>query len=77
MSLALVLLVRMAFVGFPEIQEAVGQLLSRSGWLVGAAILVEALWTFSLANVYRSSLIAFGGRIDRSRAVGIRWERSR
>jgi uncharacterized membrane protein YbhN (UPF0104 family) len=71
MSLALVLLVRMAFVGFPEIQEAVGQLLSRSGWLVGAAILVEALWTFSLANVYRSSLIAFGGRIDRSRAVGI------
>ena len=71
MVLSLGLLVRMAVVGFPQIEEGFSQLLSRNGWLVVGAVLVEALWTVTLANVYRSSLIAFGGRIDRSRAVTI------
>ncbi len=70
-ALSVVLLVRMAVVGFPQIEEGFAQLLSRSGWLIVAAVLVEALWTFTLANVYRSSLIAFGGHIERSRAVTI------
>jgi uncharacterized membrane protein YbhN (UPF0104 family) len=71
MAVSFALLVRIAVIGFPEIMEGVDQLFSRSGWLVAAAILVEVLWTFSLANVYRSSLIGFGGRIDRRRAVTI------
>lgn len=65
------LLIRMSVLGFPEIREGVAQLLSRSGWLVLGAVFAEVLWTFSLANVYRSSLIGFGGRLGRGGAIRI------
>jgi hypothetical protein len=71
MAISMVLLVRMAITHHAEIRQAVDQLLTRSGWLVVGAILLEVVWTYCLANVYRSSLLAYGGRLSRARAVRI------
>lgn len=71
MAISIVLLVRMAITHQAEIGQAIDQLLTRSGWLVLAAILLEVVWTYCLANVYRSSLVAFGGRLRRGQAVRI------
>jgi uncharacterized protein (TIRG00374 family) len=71
MAISMVLLVRMAITHQSEIRHAIDQLLTRSGWLVVAAILLEVVWTYCLANVYRSSLLAFGGRLGRGQAVRI------
>lgn len=65
------LLGRMAVSHFPEIRHAVSQLLTRSWWLVLLAVLLEALWTVSLGNVYRASLIGFGGDLTRRHAVRV------
>jgi hypothetical protein len=39
--------------------------------MVVLALLSEVVWTLSLANVYRSSLHAFGGRLGRRQAVRV------
>jgi hypothetical protein len=71
MAISMVLLVRMAITHHSEIGQAIDQLLTRSGWLVVTAILLEVVWTYCLASVYRSSLVAFGGRLGRGQAVRI------
>ncbi|MGH8951900.1 MAG: hypothetical protein ACRDX9_10785, partial [Acidimicrobiia bacterium] len=71
LALSLGLLARMAWTHHPEILDGVGHLLSTSWWLVVAAIAIEAAWTYSLANVYRSSLLAFGGHLSRPDAVRV------
>jgi uncharacterized membrane protein YbhN (UPF0104 family) len=71
MAISMVLLVRMAITHQSEIGRAIDELLSRSGWLVLGAVLLEVVWTYCLANVYRSSLLAFGGRLRRGQAVRI------
>ena len=71
MILSLVLLVRMGATNHSEISEAIGHLLTRSGWLVAAALLMEGIWVYSLSNVYRSSIRGLGGSLGRSQAVRI------
>jgi uncharacterized membrane protein YbhN (UPF0104 family) len=71
MVLSLVLLVRMGATNHSEITEAIGHLLTRSWWLVAAALLMEAIWVYSLSNVYRSSIRGLGGSLGRSRALRI------
>ena len=71
MILSLVLLVRMGATNHSEISEAIGHLLTRSGWLVAAALLMEGIWVYSLSNVYRSSIRGLGGSLGRGQAVRI------
>ncbi|MET0696502.1 MAG: lysylphosphatidylglycerol synthase transmembrane domain-containing protein [Acidimicrobiia bacterium] len=71
MVLSLVLLVRMGATNHSEIRESVGHLLTRSWWLVAAALLMEAIWVYSLSNVYRSSIQGLGGSLGRRQAVRI------
>jgi uncharacterized membrane protein YbhN (UPF0104 family) len=71
MAVSFALLIRMGITHQSEIGEAVDALLSRSWWLVVAALLLEAVWLFSLANVYRSSLLAFGGSLTRGQAMRV------
>jgi len=71
MVLSLVLLVRMGATNHSEIREAIGHLLTRSGWLVAAALLMEGIWVYSLSNVYRSSIRGLGGSLDRGPALRI------
>ncbi len=71
MAASLVLLVRIGVTHQSEIREAADRLLSRSGWLVMGAVLLEGAWAFSLANVYRASLRALGGSLTRLQAVSV------
>ena len=71
MVLSLVLLVRMGATNHSEITEAISHLLTRSWWLVAAALLMEAIWVYSLSNVYRSSIRGLGGSLGRSQALRI------
>ena len=64
--LSLGLLTRMGVTHLPEIQDALAQLLTRSWWLVAAALALEAVWLVSLSNVYRSSIRGFGGNLGRA-----------
>jgi uncharacterized membrane protein YbhN (UPF0104 family) len=50
--------------GWPEIRSSFDAALKGNGALLAGALLVEALWTFTLAGVYRSALAAFGGRVS-------------
>jgi len=69
--ISLGLLIRMGMTNLPEIRHAASELLTRSWWMVVLALLSEVVWTLSLANVYRSSLHAFGGRLGRRQAVRV------
>jgi hypothetical protein len=71
MALSLGLLTRMAVSHYPEIRDAASRLLTQSWWLVLGALLLEAFWLFSLANVYRASLHALGGILTRRQAVRV------
>jgi uncharacterized membrane protein YbhN (UPF0104 family) len=71
MVLSLVLLIRMVAANHSEIGEAIGRLLTRSWWLVAAALLMEGVWVYSLSNVYRSSIRGLGGSLGRSQALRI------
>lgn len=71
MVLSLVLLVRMGATNHSEISAAIGHLLTRSWWLVAAALLMEGIWVYSLSNVYRASIRGLGGRLGRDQAVRI------
>jgi uncharacterized membrane protein YbhN (UPF0104 family) len=71
MVLSLVLLVRMGVTNHSEISGAIGHLFTRSGWLVAAALFLEGVWVFSLANVYRSSIRGLGGSLGRRQALRI------
>lgn len=64
-------LIRMGMANLPEIRHAAGELLTRSWWMVLLALMLEVVWTFSLANVYRASLLAFGGSLGRRQAVRV------
>lgn len=54
--------------GWTEIVEAVRMLATTKSTYVLAAILLEVAWTWSLAQVYRSALMAMGG-VARKRAA--------
>jgi uncharacterized membrane protein YbhN (UPF0104 family) len=69
--ISLVLFARMAATNHSEISEAIGQLFTRSGWLVAAALLLEVVWVYSLSNVYRSSIRGLGGGLGRGQALRI------
>ncbi len=71
MALSLGLLTRMAATHYPEIRDAVGRLLTQRWWLVLGALLLETVWLYSLANVYRASLHALDGSLSRRQAVRI------
>jgi len=71
MVLSLILFVRMAVTNHSEISGAIGHLFTRSGWLVAAALLMEGVWVFSLANVYRSSIRGLGGTLGWGHALKI------
>jgi hypothetical protein len=71
MALSLALVVRMGLTHQAEIRDALVGLRSGKWWLVTAAVLLEGIWVFSLANVYRSSLRALGGSLTVRRAVRV------
>jgi hypothetical protein len=71
MVLSLVLLVRMVATSHSEIRDAIGHLLTRSGWLGAAALLLEGVWVYSLSNVYRASIRGLGGSLGRGQAFRI------
>jgi hypothetical protein len=48
--------------GWGEIRSSMAALVANEIILVTAALLLEVAWTWALAQVYRSSLVAFGGR---------------
>jgi len=69
--ISLGLLIRMGMANLPEIHHAASEILTRSWWMVVLALLFEVVWTLSLANVYRSSLLAFGGKLGRHQAIRV------
>ena len=71
LALSLGLLTRMAVTHYPEIRDAVSRLVIQSWWLVMGALVLETIWLYSLANVYRASLHALGGRLTRGQAVRV------
>ena len=76
MALSLGLLTRMAVIHYPEIRDAVSRLLTQSWRLVLGTLVLETVWLFSLANVYRTFLRALGGTLGRRQAVRVaRWYR--
>lgn len=71
MAVSFALLVRMGVTHQAEILEAVDTLFSRSWSLIGGALLLEGIWLFSLASVYRASLRALGGSLTRRQAMRV------
>jgi uncharacterized membrane protein YbhN (UPF0104 family) len=63
--------VRTVVAGWPEIHDAFGTLSEGSAGLVFLAIALECLWVLTLAQVYRSSLIGFGGSASFSTALRV------
>lgn len=63
--------VRTVVVGWPEIRDAFGTLSDGSAGLILVAIALECLWVLTLAQVYRSSLIGFGGSASISTALRV------
>jgi uncharacterized membrane protein YbhN (UPF0104 family) len=63
--------VRTTVVGWPEIRHAFQTLSDGAAGLVLVAIALECLWVFTLAQVYRSSLIGFGGSATMSGALRV------
>lgn len=63
--------VRTTVVGWPEIRRAFQTLSDGAAGLVLVAIALECLWVFTLAQVYRSSLIGLGGSATMSGALRV------
>lgn len=57
--------------GWADIAAGLARVASTRTDLVAVAIAVEVAWTWSLAQVYRSSLVALGGSVRRRDAVRI------
>lgn len=68
MAASVALLVRLVRTGWSDIVEAVEMLATTKSQYVLAAIGLEIAWTFCLAQVYRSALMAMGG-VARKRAA--------
>lgn len=62
---------RTAAVGWPDIRQAFQTLTDGAAELVLVAIALECLWVFTLAQVYRSSIIGFGGSATLSDALRV------
>lgn len=71
MAAAVGFLVKLIFDGWSEISEAAVLLATTKIRFVAAAVVLEIAWTWSLAQVYRSALIALGGRVSNSDAVRV------
>lgn len=65
MLVAVALMIRMVSNGWFDIVTAVRTLATTKMQFVAAAIACEIAWTFSLAQVYRSALMAMGGSAKR------------
>ena len=63
--------VRTTVIGWPEILHAFQTLSDGAAGLVLVAIALECLWVFTLAQVYRSSLVGFGGSATTSDALRV------
>jgi uncharacterized protein (TIRG00374 family) len=63
--------VRTVVVGWPEIRPALQTLSDGSAGLVLVAMALECLWVLTLAQVYRCSLIGFGGGASFSTALRV------
>ena len=71
LALAVVLMVRMVRNGWSDIAEAARLLATSKLGLVAIAIACEAAWTWTLAQVYRSSLMAMGGTVRNRDALRV------
>ena len=68
MATSVGLMVRLVRTGWSDIVEAVQMLATTKSTYVLIALALEVAWTFSLAQVYRSALLAMGG-VARKRAA--------
>lgn len=57
--------------GWGEISQATAVMLAGKTHLILAALALESVWTFSLAQVYRSGLGAFGGTVRHRDALRV------
>ncbi len=71
LALALVLLGRFLSNGWPEIRATLALLTAERLPIVGLAVVAETLWVYAMSQVYRSTLLAFGGRAPRLAALRI------
>ena len=71
MLVSLGFLLRTGIVNFPIILEASRQLVAANAGLIAGALVLETVWTYSLSNVYRQSLIAQGGRMSAGSALHV------
>ena len=71
MASAVGFLFKLIIDGWSEISEAAVLLATTKIRFVAAAVALEIAWTWSLAQVYRSALIALGGRVSNSGAVRV------
>ena len=71
MTAALAFLAKLVHDGWSEISEAAVLLATTKIGYVAAAVALEIAWTWSLAQVYRSALLALGGRVSNAGAVRV------
>lgn len=71
LALAVAMLIRFMWHGWPEIRMSLSRLSGDQLPLVGVAVVVEALWMYAMSQVYRSALLAFGGAVRRGTALRI------
>ncbi len=71
MAVAVGFLARLVHSGWTEIVEAAVLLTTTKIGHVAAAVALEIAWTWSLAQVYRSALLALGGNVSNPAAVRI------
>ena len=71
LAITILFVVRAASTGWPEIRSAMQTITRENVHLVVVAIGVESLWVLTLAQVYRSALVAFGGTADFRLAIRV------
>ncbi|HEX6255825.1 MAG TPA: YbhN family protein [Euzebyales bacterium] len=71
LALAAAMLVRFMSHGWPEIRASLSLLTVQRMPLFALAVVAETLWVYAMSQVYRSALMAFGGRVRRLTAVRI------
>lgn len=71
MAASVFFLLRVVRSGGADVAEAVRQLAHDKAAFVVAAVILEAGWLWSLAQVYRTALIALGGRVGNLQALRV------
>jgi uncharacterized protein (TIRG00374 family) len=68
---SVLMLGRLAWSGWLDIQQAASLLVTRQASLVVAMLVLEVAWTLSIAQVSRTSVLAVGGKVTRREALRI------